>query len=222
MNYFAHFIADGMPDRPYYNLGLILPDLMGIFDRKWKVNKTNTEQITDDNVKDLLAGINRHEAIDKAFHQSTFFSTNKNAIQENLSLHDFNNPPYRLFFLSHIMLELIIDRILVKEFPDKARELYNQLEHIDKQKLKDLFRQTGSEYKPGFWNFFMKFRDYRFVLNYVNDDSLIEVLNKVSQRVGHPMFKVREQENLKKVIHESEKKLFPVYKDAFKEINAPI
>lgn len=220
MNYFAHFYLDSLPGQPYYNLGLILPDLMGVYDRKWKVKERTGFSIASETALSLLNGVNRHEEVDQVFHESDFFKGYKNAIWERLKNTGFTNPPYRLFYLSHILVELLLDRILIRNFPRQGELMFEEMNSINDKHLRDFFSQTGTPEKNSFWSFFSTFREKQYIFEYVKDESFVYVLNMVNKRVGHPLFDDKKKNDLLAAVQDIEKSLIGNYSKLFREIQA--
>ena len=84
MNFASHFFLDGIEGRPYYNFGLVLPDLASIFKRGWRIADRNNVQEMNQRNMDIFSGILKHYELDAIFHQSMFFNEHTKMIKDLL------------------------------------------------------------------------------------------------------------------------------------------
>ena len=188
MNFIAHYYLDGERGNPHYNFGLILPDLLSIQKRGWKVTDRNhIEAISEYNMQ-IVKGVLKHYDLDSLFHQSDYFITHTKYIKSLFTVSQIETVRKRKHFLAHILLELIIDRVIIKKETQILELFYADLDQIDIQEVGDLFYKEDEAVIQSFCTFFDKFRSKRYLYKYTNNEAIIFVLNKVLERVSLPIF----------------------------------
>lgn len=188
MNFLAHFFFDGRLNAPYFNMGLVLPDLMGISERGWKIHHLPKDDNLSPETKALKEGIEHHHQMDHFFHNSHFFRDSTEQIKTRFRQNSLDFPDHRLFFVAHIFLELMMDRIIVKADAQTAHHFYQELSQVRYSKLTAFFEEASVKANNHFPKFLGRFLEYRYALNYPDDQSLVYSLNRIFERVGHPGF----------------------------------
>lgn len=186
MNFLAHYYFEGKKDDPYFNLGLVLPDLMGMVRRGWKVGKQNLKPFADGDHQSLAKGIHHHLTMDEWFHETAFFYQGQAHVKAALQKAGVAYPPYRLSFLSHIGLELMMDRLLVKHYPEQIRRFYAELSTIRLSQLKRFYLKSGLPFEAGFPRFFKGFLEKQYAFQYAQPDAFIRAIDHISARVRQP------------------------------------
>lgn len=187
MNYISHYFLDAEPANPYFNFGLILPDMMGAAHRGWKPAAAHTDPAITGNA-DLARGVSAHLAADKIFHNTDFF---KNGCLELRGIFEENGlaaPGIRMFFLVHIFLEMMLDRIIIRNRPDVANGFYDDIEQTDEGAILDFIRSDGVSAAEKFPLFYNRFREHRYLLGYTQNESLFFAVNRILNRTGQPAF----------------------------------
>jgi S-adenosylmethionine hydrolase len=188
MNFVSHFYLDGEKGNPYYNFGLILPDLMSIQKRGWKItDKDHLNSISEQDIQ-IVKGVLKHYELDAIFHQSDYFFQYTKYIKSLFKVTEIETARKRKHFLSHILLELTIDKVIIKKEVDILDDFYRCLDNIEVEKIRELFQKENYMLVNNFCQFFEKFRAKRFLYRYTNNEAIIFVLNKVLERVGLPIF----------------------------------
>ncbi|MBC8343875.1 MAG: hypothetical protein ISR55_11320 [Bacteroidetes bacterium] len=188
MNFISHYYLDGEDGNPYYNFGLILPDLMSIQKRGWKVTDSDHLSSISEYDIQILKGVLQHYELDALFHQSNFFTKHTKYIKSLFKVTQIETERNRKHFLSHILLELVIDRVIIKNEEHILDLFYKDLDQVDIIKIGELFHREDPELIKSFCNFFDKFRSKRYLYKYTSNEAIIFVLNKVLERVGLPIF----------------------------------
>lgn len=183
MNYFVHYHFYKGEDNPWYVLGLLLPDLVSNFNRNAKI-KEELRAVGIEGFQSLPylnAGINNHFEADRIFHSSQFFFEGQECVKDAFAKENLWLPGIRSFFVTHIMIELMLDRYLLLTFPDEGIEVYEQLGKIDGMLVENILVGNGLEV-AGFHNFFSRFVSARYVLSYTRDESLFYALCRILER----------------------------------------
>jgi len=192
MNFLSHFYFDGQAHNPYFNLGLVMPEFMGMVKRGWKMRPSELPAPARENDAELMKGVQYHLRMDKVFHNSWFFRENTELIRNYLLANGINGPNFRLFFVSHIMLELLMDRVLVKCRRSVVEEFYAELSAIDLRQVRDFFQAEALVYHEAFDDFFHRFLTDRFIFRYADDKAFFQALNRIFQRAQQPTFDDRQ------------------------------
>lgn len=220
MNFLAHFFFDGRLNKPYYNMGLVLPDLMGISERGWKIHQMPKDEDINAEGKALKNGIQYHHQMDEFFHNSDFFNAATTQIKA-IFRNSINTQRYRLFFVAHIFLELMMDRLIVNADPTTAKRFYQELNQVKYDQLKAFFNHTPIGLRQHFRGFLQQFLQKRYVLNYTDNQSMIYALNRIFERVGHPVFEGKKVKmKLNSVIFETENYIESHWKNLVKEMKS--
>ncbi len=221
MNYLSHYYFDKDDKRPHYIFGLIFPDLMRTFNRG-RVKEQIIKVDWGKPMQNLQEGINKHHRIDKLFHDSTFFKTsNKRFFKEVQALQLEGVTKYQ-HFVSHVLIEMILDRLLLLEDIQIGFTFYSKLNSIDKYFLNDYLTLFPYLYKDmhleNFWQFFRRFCDSQFLYDYQGNEGLIARLDEVMQRITKQAFTPHDRVKLNVFVDAMEEDLEKVYKEVFKEL----
>ncbi len=203
MNYFSHFFVDGIPNQHEYNTGLLLPDItrgkVRSFRHKLVFESTQSEQ--------FFRGCAAHYHADKKFHASSFFNKILNDSSNIINTALFSNALSRKWFLAHILAELMLDRILVKNYPQELDRFYYSLEAVDDNNLADFLKQYGMSEIDSFFEFFNHFRKVQYIHYYTDNNKFVYSLNRIMIRAGVSAISDSDQLVLQEVILRLEEKL---------------
>ena len=180
MNYFAHFFVDHKLGQHEYNTGLLLPDVTRGY------LKTFKHDLVHDNTaySNFYQGCLAHYRADKLFHGSSFFTEVLALANAALNKANFSEALNRKWFLAHIMAELLIDRILITEYPDLLDEFYNSLQQINDNELHGFLNLYKIEDSPKFFEFFNHFRKVQYIRYYTDNNKFVYSLNRIMIRAG--------------------------------------
>ncbi|MGB0930857.1 MAG: ACP phosphodiesterase [Chitinophagales bacterium] len=219
MNYLSHYYFDKDDDRPHYILGLILPDLVRTFNRE-RLHKQIVEEYWEAPIQALQQGVNKHHHIDQLFHSSQFFKTyNKKAFKELQQIELEGITKYK-HFVSHVLIEMLLDRLLLKEDLNTGFTFYSKLNATKKFIFTDYFNHIPAIEGDleRLWSFFQRFCDMKFLFDYQHNEGMILRLNGVMQRITKQAFTVKDCEKLSVFIDGLEDELKEVYKGVFEDL----
>ena len=203
MNYFSHFIFDHIPLNHDYNTGLLLPDIT----RK-KITKFNYDVNMPSEFSDLFLGCKRHYESDKKFHSSNFFHQHYNHLNHLISHSNYILDVERKWFISHIILELLIDRIFVKHQRSLLDNFYLSLIEVDEMKLRTYLKFFGMENIDEFFVFFNHFRSSQYIYHYTDNNKFMYSLNRIMMRANVKPLTQKNSDLILDVILEFEKTYF--------------
>jgi len=196
VNYFSHFLIDYKHELPYYNSALILPDIT----KKWLKSFNHPLPITNPLHQQLLQGCLQHYKSDKQFHSSAFFDKYFLLINTEFKKEIFSESLNRKWFIAHIALELLIDRVFARYFSEKLDLFYSNLNKIDTQILLEFLTNYGLINPNEFLTFFNHFRSIQYIYYYTDNNRFIYSLSKVMTRVGIKEIGKKDAEKLLTII----------------------
>lgn len=189
MNFIAHYHFYKSEDS-YYNLGLVLPDMVKNF------NKTHLKP-KDQFVHQLLNSINKgskmHLEADKLFHQSTFF---KEAEKFMSFMMDDKALWPRKWFLNHLLCEIVLDRVIMERHPNEVKEFYSELNNVNIDQVELYLKLSNIPNYQNFREGFERFVKYQFIFEYEHNEKIIFALGRVYQRLGIEYEWTEEDKNL--------------------------
>lgn len=188
MNYLSHFKIGGGYGDPDRTLGKILPDLIRSVDKSLRITHKNAESLPV-GLQELGIGISLHLQTDATFHQSAWFAEKEVYVKTclaGLGLPD--SVRYRYFF-SHVMVEMLLDRVVMKMEPSLLDEFYHSLSQVEEATLTRYFRYKGwDNYANKCWTVLQRFTDARYLYQYTDNAQLLYALGRVAQRVELELF----------------------------------
>lgn len=200
MNFLSHYYCDAKKGDPFYNLGLAIPDLMSMYKRGWKINdKINKQEFSGVYIS-LAEGIRQHLLADQYFHQSEFFLRNTSMIKRFMLDCDIKYRGTHFLFLSHILLEICIDRLIVINKPQVVKDFYNDLSGIEQNKVNVFFIEMGVPIPEGFFIFYERFIHDKFLYAYDDIEKIIFMYNRILTRVNMTVIDQDEYQKLSNVI----------------------
>jgi len=179
VNYLAH--AWVLRERtPGLVLGASLPDLLGAWDRRSP--RIVAPRFEDEGEHELARGIRAHHAADASFHALPAFGESCVAIRGRLrSLEEGGR--VRLFFVAHVLLEMLLDAAIVEREPGFGSVYYEALAAAPVGRVAAVLGLEGD-----FESFLRRFVGSRFLLDYATDEGvarrLEQVLSRGRQRLG--------------------------------------
>lgn len=218
MNYFSHFWVDGIADNHHYNTGLILPD----FARKQVKSFLNPPELNQVNYQFLHQGCLAHYRADKRFHPSPFFT---NLLQQSSFL--INQAPFtpmvhRKWFLAHILVELMLDRLLVKHNKSDLDSFYKSLNHVSTEELRAYLNIFNGVEIDAFIEHFVHFRSVQYIYFYADNIKFVYSLNRIMMRAGVGELSEHDQEVLLQVVLTFEQELSPQVPAIFHQLKQSV
>ncbi len=133
MNLIGHF-ACAEDREPLVRVGSVLPDLLGLHRRRPRVDAIvrlwqadgRPAGYREEGVAPLLEGIRFHHHVDVQFHRAPLFTERARGLR--VALEEAGGPPgLKRFFAAHLLIELFLDCLLLREFPGLAEAFYRDL-----------------------------------------------------------------------------------------------
>jgi hypothetical protein len=211
MNFFSHYYLDKENTDKWFLFGTLLPELLPHFNEKMR--KAVSDYTTINPVKvheSIYKGIQRHYEVDRHFHNSTFFKEKtaiiKKGVLENQHLQPVH---YRTFYLAHIWLELMIDRVLIKNDNGALVErFYDFMETLEEQEIERYFAIIG---KPEIFNDFKqtfeRHKRIKYLFYYVDNEKFVGALLRLYSNINPSIFDMNVNTELAKLLALTEQEM---------------
>lgn len=204
MNFLSHYFIHHQIDQPYFNLGLILPDLArGAIKKYHEIGEEFPASYHQ-----LLAGCFTHLADDKKFHGSHFFEKGTTVCLDAIKLNSDLSQINRKWFLGHILFEMLMDRLLVKHYPGIGKQFYADLQKVNPEILGGFLQLQGVTETERMLRMFHYFRQSAYILNYTDNNLFGYSLSRVMMRAGLPEISFHERRDLLKLVSDLEENWF--------------
>lgn len=183
MNYFSHYYFDEKSGDKDFNFGLVLPDFVRNFLPKQRI-VTSQLQWNLPSHNSLKEGVEKHFYRDEVFHVCDYFKSKDkevlvylNPIFKSLGLN-------RTFLASHVLVELLIDRVLIKENQNRLKLFYEELIATDKSLIAEFLLLNGYSNTERFFEVLQRFLELQYLFMYLDDEKIIYSLSKVFEYVS--------------------------------------
>lgn len=183
MNYLSHYYFDRDEDNKYFNIGLILPDLARSHIAKLRINPYKNITFTTKEIASMNDGCNKHFASDRKFHNwMTFVDlTNKatDMIRESGDK-DIN----RDYFITHIMVEILLDKILLDQNPTLADDFYAMIDSVEMDWILKFMRYAGLQDDELWKGQHKRFMKAAFLKSYTSVENVVAAVEGVCANLG--------------------------------------
>ncbi|MCX6352427.1 MAG: hypothetical protein NTX03_11280 [Bacteroidetes bacterium] len=226
MNILSHYYLDGIAAKPYYNLGLVFPDLIGGFHRGWRL--TSLELSKSSKLlesynwhQDLHNGCLRHFEVDRRFHNVQSFTDCTRHIRILMDEKDIQQYSIRSFFGAHILYELLLDRLIIKQNIKVADDFYASLEAVNPGKLSIFLKENNTMRHDDFMAFFTKFKESKYIYRYADDEGLFYAFKRIMMRAGLPELPNTATQLFESISFEAENYIASKFISIFEELKQP-
>lgn len=194
MNFLSHYYFD-RDKRPEFILGIAIPDIAGNFSQHYNHNYRNIDlSFFEEPEKSLAEGIKQHYLVDAIFHNAPLFDEYCHNLKARIMQTGWHDKLPRLYFIVHVLFELILDAYLIHREPAIVNRYYQTIRSIDPEILKTHFSRfsTMDLFVSKIIANFIRFSNHEFLRLYTVDANLVIGLKKISQ--GHFEWQLNEKE----------------------------
>lgn len=188
MNFLTHFALDRESPSSYYTLGVAIPDLLPVAGRHlrlpYKTILSMDLKQPESEKEWMLKGIQRHYHTDKVFHESTFFEDERAFILPWLKQIFAAHPDPKYFFLSHVLVELYLDRILLQKDQKLASEYYPHFHQTDIPATLEWLKPFSTHDFLPLAQTLEVFRKREFLYAYLDTEGFYYAANRTLVRAG--------------------------------------
>lgn len=209
MNYFAHYYFDHRPGEVHHNLGLLTPDFVRNFLPGMRLQPERFPGHDYPETNSLHLGTLKHVERDKRFHQSGFFKDIIPEIGKIIKpVFEEHNIP-RTWFAAHLIAELMIDRILIKQETDLIARFYKELEQTRPEVIDAYLISLNINTTEEFNKRLQRFCELRYLMQYVHNPAFAFSLSRIYMyaRVS-PEWTEQQNLGVQSVLDEAESLIF--------------
>jgi hypothetical protein len=223
MNFLSHYYLGKHIDDPHFTLGVVLPDLARNRDKALRFRDVELkENALSPEAINLHTGVRFHHLTDHLFHNSTFFDSKSQQLKFMLQQKSFKVLQKHHYFMAHIALELLLDRMLLKAEPGLCENFYRHLKETDSNVISAYFNYSGySNRHADFLDFLDLFNKNMYIQHYVKTDSLAFALSRIYRRATGADIS-EDKAVLCNFIEEAEEQVMRDYQAVFEELQKEI
>ncbi len=213
MNFLSHYYHEYPNNDPYYICGCILPDILSNYSKQYqerlKLHPAKLISSSNKQISNITKGVQQHYFVDAYFHDSEFFNENTNYINELIRNQNLDCFTRRLYAFGHVFLEIMLDRIILLQKNEVGQQFYDLLNKVDLNILRTFITNNNTDNtQPKVAEHFDEFRKYQFIYNYIDNQRLIPILNRINQGLGNSEITAFHIQQLNKIISDTEQTLF--------------
>ena len=151
-----------------------------------------------------------HLEIDRFFHNSNFFKESLDFVQNFYSKLNNQNLPH---FYSHILVEILIDRYLLETTSGIADDFYSSYKRFNFSEITGLFEEIKDFDKYKFLSLTESISNSSFLKEYIHDNAIYSIFERVSRRIGLPMLMKTDNEIFSSFVSKAYHELKPLMKN---------
>lgn len=220
MNFLSHYYFDRETTNCYHVLGTVLPDLLKNADKHIVLHPEKLQH-SNPQVNSIIAGWNKHLAVDRYFHSSGFFLTHSHELKKQLRP-AIEGSPVKPFFLGHIALELIIDNLLLTTGKVIVDEFYDHLSGCQAQVIEEFLTFSGLADTAVFFKFYEGFKKSKYLHTYAETHQISYALKRICMRVWNNPFTEQHEAQMNEVLGSYRNYLLNSFMTIFEEIGAKL
>lgn len=226
MNFISHYFLDKERTDSMFFLGVSTPDLLSGFDRSVRLKPARLPLLMENEAPQtqiqFYNGILRHFEVDRIFHSSDFFYKETHIISRELLKHFSPNEVKRSFFVSHILFELILDRILISGYTDILFSYYKHFREADVMMLVNYTEWITRSSLRGYDRHLHQFAERQMLYRYTDWEFLIRVVKEILAKVNIHQANYLDTQRFLAVMDQYEAELTKRYQPAFEKLSAEL
>jgi len=221
VNFISHFYLEhAYKDNPYIIAGLAIPDLwhtqLNLYAPKHDANETLE-------LHQFKVGLQKHFMADKVFHNSDYFISMSEWANQEIRKANTSTQLKRKFFLVHISIEILLDRVLINLFPDLVEEFYDCFANVNPEQIQTYMEQIYYYNFDGLSDRITQFTTQKRIYEYSDDNKLMDLLDWMMQKIAHnTAFSPTDRKKIRQFIHALEQKTQDNYTTLFQEMETKI
>jgi len=223
MNLVAHFYLDRDLVNSYFTVGAATPDLLSIYNSSLRIKARHLRLLSEEDLGKItppfLDGLNRHFFADGIFHTSPTFHASTKRISTMLEEYFPDLEVKRKFFVGHILLELLLDKVLINLNPGILESYYGHFEAL--QPFRDIQRSIEiavGHPVPNYETYLTKFLRKKWLYAYADAEHIAWILKRILRRVRIRNTHYLTSPNFFKLMQDFEEELTEYHELFFTEI----
>lgn len=184
MNFLSHFYLDREIENAPFIVGVCTPDLVSLYSREIRIKHLPVLPAHSSHYISFTQGIQRHFEADKIFHSSPFFLAEMEQVNHFLNHHFTEIPVKRSFFVAHVLVELLIDKVLISKDEKLIPDFYQHFHKVGHTHIAEMTQIAVKKEIDNYEAFIQKFLQNQYLYHYSEYDYIIYVLQRIVRRVG--------------------------------------
>ncbi len=225
MNFLAHFYLDRSHTSSSFVVGAATPDLLSIYNSGLRIKAGHVDHLAPE-IKtqvdpQFLLGLERHFHADRVFHSCELFTQETHALSRMLEERLPQVEVPRKYFIAHILLELLLDKVLIHHDPEILGDYYRHFEQLAPFHDLRLGTEAVSAHPmPNYEAFLAKFVENKYLYHYTENDHLIYILRRLLRRVGIEESRFLDDPRFDALMRDFEVRIENYFEQFFTEIRA--
>ncbi len=224
MNFVSHYFLDqARSSSSHFFFGVITPDLVGVFDRRIKLKPHSLPPIEADHVSmgelSFYKGVLRHFEVDAVFHTSVFFNRETKLLQEELREYFDEETLPRSYFIAHILLELLLDKVLIEAHPEVLPTFYQHLLNIPSLQQLELTEWVCRAKMHRYQAYLMRFQERQYLYDYRDWRHILSIMRRILDNLRIKTGDALHHPNMLRVLRAYEQKLQGYWPELFVEMD---
>lgn len=221
MNYLSHYYIDRFRPSPYFKLGVIFPDIYRNFNADLKKAAFSSGIVWNTEHQALVDGVKKHYHIDSIFHNLPEFKEWMELLSGKMDKALLEGKYERRFFLVHIWVEFILDRLLIRRDPGLPGRFYADMDKINETVIKEFFDKMGKQSEGSV--FFSRFRmviGNKYLYSYNDNEMFTGALLNLYQRTVRSVIPAADKPILTGITLEAEQLFAPNLDSLFTKLSS--
>ncbi len=195
-----------MEPSPAYAVGTALPDLLPLAEHRVRFRSTQLMAGTGFEAA-LRAGVSAHLASDTAFHKTAAFGEASAEVGRMLAETAFDGIRVRKFFVAHVLTELVLDALLLREDPALADRFYGAFNAADFAETTRWTEAVTDRALPRLPAVLTRFGSSQYLREYIADEGVATGLSNTCRRARQDGFEGANFDRLVRVVSEAATRL---------------
>lgn len=210
MNFLAHYVLAErfLPQevsRPFFVVGTALPDLLPLAADRVRVRPAIVERQPPTAVwqSSIKTGVLTHLATDAAFHKTPAFAEAQTQVSALLAQTTFESIRVRHFFLAHVLVELALDAVLLRNDPVIGKSFYAAFANADFAAVTEWTEAVVGQPLPHLPAVLTRFAQSRYLYQYAEDEGVATGLSRLCARARQDTFEGENYNRLVAVVRQA-------------------
>jgi hypothetical protein len=186
MNLISHLVCAERFSDPV-RLGAVLPDLLPLYRRRARPRQLVAHWDLHGGAlagaAEVVRGIRFHQQVDLHFHRSELFLSLAARLQARLR-EASDTPGLKRFLPAHVLAELFLDHLLLRDDPLRGADFYGLLERHGAALLEPFVAAHPLVERAGFARFLERVVADRFVEDYHTAEGILFRMDRIQRRFG--------------------------------------
>lgn len=161
-----------------------MPDFVRNFVKGKRLKPEHLPQNPSEKLALIVTGTHKHFERDHQFHTSEYFAKSEADLKEIIKPVFQKLDIGRYWFAAHLLSEMMIDRVLMKQHPEMLDRFYHDLQATENQVIHEFLLLSNIEETEIFLQRLERFTSSQYLRQYVHDPAMVYSLNRIFMYTG--------------------------------------